>query len=153
MKRLSVIVMFVLSINYAQAQDFTFGVKAGLMATSYDNSVGGSSDTGFYAGGLVDFALTDKFRIEPAILFTALPDNKGLTVPVLVKYSFFEKFYAEAGPGINYSFDAKRDAFSPSFDLGASYDILENLFVDARADFGLSGYLSNNISVGAGYRF
>lgn len=145
--------MLVLAINCANAQDLTFGVKAGAMAISYDNSVGGSSDTGFYAGGFVDFALTDKFRLEPTFLVTILPDNKGISVPILVKYSFFEKFYAKAGPGINYSFDAKNDAFSPSFDLGASYDILENLFVDARADFGLSGYLANTISVGAGYRF
>jgi len=37
--------------------------------------------------------------------------------------------------------------------LGASYDIMENLFVDARADIGISGYLGTNILAGVGYRF
>jgi len=164
MKKVLLAAIAVFSFGFSNAQDVNFGVKAGLMASSYDygattyygyGSIGGSnaSDAGAFAGGFVDFAITDKFRLQPEVLLTIVPDNLGLSVPVMLKYSFFEKFYAMAGPGLNYSFDAISDEFSPSLNLGASYDIMENLFVDARADIGISGYLGTNILAGVGYRF
>lgn len=169
-----------LTFSFANAQDMKFGVKAGLFSSSYDGyrlhrdevrddyyyydyyDVYGAYDSntskvGLYVGGLVDFSLVDKFRLQPELTFSFVPDSDlgyiAVNVPVLVKYSFFDKFYAMAGPALNYALDGDDDQFSPSFDLGASYDLMEDFYVEIRGDIGLSGYLSHNINAGVGYRF
>ena len=178
MKKVLLTVLFVFVFSFANAQDMRFGVKAGLLASSYDgyrlhkdddegiyddyyflgNGAYGSneSNVGMYIGGLLDFELVDKFRLQPELNISIVPGDSGyiaLGVPVLVKYSFFDKFYAEAGPALNYAVDGDDDQFSPSFDFGATYDVMADFFVEVRADVGLGGYLGSNINAGVGYRF
>lgn len=167
MKKTLLTVFAFFALGFLHAQDMKFGVKAGLLSSSYDNYrnyyysdnvyrdryVYSNSEVGFYAGGFVDFKLIEDFRLQPGLEFNIVSDNKALSIPVLLKYSFFNKFYAMAGAGLNYSFDVEKKEFSPSFDLGASYDLMPDFFVEARVDIGLTGYLNSNIMAGAGYRF
>lgn len=168
MKKVLVTVLAFFAFGFIQAQDMEFGVKAGLLSSSYDNYRDNNyygdnlyydtyaysdSQVGFYVGGFVDFELMEDFRLQPGLEFNIVSDNKALSIPVLLKYSFFDKFYAMAGVGLNYSFDVEDKEFSPSFDLGASYDLMEDFFVEVRADIGLGGYLNSNVMAGAGYRF
>ncbi|SCY64630.1 hypothetical protein SAMN02927903_01900 [Flavobacterium caeni] len=160
-----------------QAQDMRFGVKAGFFASSYDghrlhrddrgrNDLyddyyylgydSNASNIGFYAGGLLEFDLVDDFKLQPELTFSVVPGDDGylaVNVPVLVKYSFFKNFYAQAGPALNYALDGDDDQFSPSFDFGASYDLFENFYTELRVDVGLGGYLGSNVNAGVGYRF
>ncbi|HMI06957.1 MAG TPA: hypothetical protein VK528_05400 [Flavobacterium sp.] len=180
MKKVLLTAIAIFAIGFTNAQDMHFGVKAGLFASSYDgyalhrkdnngfnddyyyNSVFGgaydsnTSNVGFYAGGLIEIAVADKFKVQPELTFSIVPGDDGylaVNVPVMVKYSFFDKFYAQAGPALNYAVDGDDDQFSPSFDLGASYDIMQNFYVEVRADIGIAGYLGTNINAGVGYRF
>lgn len=102
-------------------------------------------------------SLVDAFRIQPEFNVSFVPDNNygyiAVSVPVMVKYSFFDKFYAMAGPALNFAVDADSDQFSPSFNLGASYDLMEDFYVELRGDIGITGYLGHNINAGVGYRF
>lgn len=164
----------------SNAQEVRFGVKAGFFASSYDGyslhrddrgrndlydnyyfgSLGSydsnASNVGVYAGGLVEFDFIEDFKLQPELTFSVVPGDDGyiaVNVPVLLKYSFFKNFYAQAGPALNYAIDGDDDQFSPSFDFGASYDLFENFYVELRADIGIAGYLGSNINAGAGYRF
>lgn len=180
MKKVLLTALALAAFSFANAQDMKFGVKAGLLSSSYDGYRlhrdevvddynyydyydfygaydSNTSKAGIYIGGLLDFALMDKFRLQPELTFSFVPDSDlgyiAVNVPVLVKYSFFDKFYAMAGPALNYAIDGDDDQFSPSFDLGASYDVMENFYVEVRGDIGLSGYLGHTINAGVGYRF
>lgn len=167
----------ILFFGAAQAQEIRFGVKAGLFASSYDGRKlhrddrgrndlyddyyyfgydSNASGGGLYAGGLLEFDLVDDFKLQPELTFSVVPGNDGylaLNVPVLLKYSFFENFYAQAGPALNFALDGDDDQFSPSFDFGASYDLFENFYAELRVDIGLGGYLGSNVNAGVGYRF
>ncbi len=176
MKLIVSFVLFSLSVSSAIAQDIDFGVRGGLIATSYDayaidrkingevfndyNNyyINGSnkSSVGFYGGFTVSFELLKDLELQPEINLVGVPGEYGylaVSVPVMVKYSFFDKFYALAGPGASFATNAQRDNFSPTISLGATYDVLDNFYVELRAEFGLSGYLSSNLNAGVGYRF
>ena len=181
--------LVLLTIGFANGQGMKFGVKAGLLTSSYDGyslhskdkhnnyddyyydydynyygnyygygGVGNSntSNVGVYIGALVDFGLMDKVRLQPELNLSFAVDKDfgyvALNVPILVKYSFFKKFYAMAGPAFNYAIGGDDDQFSPSFDLGASYDIMPNFYVEVRGDIGVSGYLGHTVNAGVGYR-
>lgn len=181
MKKALLTALAIFAFAFTNAQEMRFGVKAGLFASSYDGyslhkkdnkgtysnnyydyyGLGGAYDSntsnvGFYAGGLIEFDFIDKFKLQPELTFSIVPGDDGylaVNIPVLVKYSFFDKFYAMAGPALNYAVDGDDDQFSPSFDLGASYDFMENFYVEVRADIGIAGYLGTNLNAGVGYRF
>lgn len=176
MKKIIFAVLTFSAVASVNAQDLKFGVKAGLLTSSYDgyrlhrddNRLDGygnypyygrltstESNVGFYAGGLLEFGLVNDFKLQPELTLTYVPGSLGyaaVNVPVLVKYSFFDKFYAQAGPALNFAVDGDDDQFSPSLDLGASYDLMDNFYVELRADIGLSGYLGTSLNAGVGYR-
>ncbi|MFT3793946.1 outer membrane beta-barrel protein [Flavobacterium sp.] len=178
MKKILLTALGFFAFFISNAQDIQFGVRGGILASAYDGYKlhkddnegiydgyyywgngaydSNESNVGVYAGATLDLELVDKFRIQPEFNITVVPGDSGyiaLGVPVMVKYSFFDKFYALAGPALNYAVDGDEDQFSPSFNLGATYDVMENFYVEARADIGISGYLGSNINAGVGYRF
>ena len=172
MKKTLLTLLAVFAFIAMNAQDMRFGVKAGFFASSYKdgnlnkkdynyyyvNNINAydSSNIGLYVGGLLEIPLVDKFMIQPELTLSVVPSDNGyiaVNVPVMVKYSFFNKFYAEAGPAINYAVDGDSEQLAPSFNLGATYDIMEDFYVELRADLGLGGYLKSNMNAGVGYRF
>jgi hypothetical protein len=180
MKNILLTAFAIFAFASSNAQEARFGVKAGFFASSYDGyslhredrgrndlydnyyfgSLGSydsnASKVGLYAGGLVEFDFLDDFKLQHELTFSVVPGDDGyiaVNVPVLLKYSFFKNFYAQAGPALNYAIDGDDDQFSPSFDFGASYDLFDNFYVELRVDIGLSGYLGSNFNAGAGYRF
>jgi opacity protein-like surface antigen len=66
-----------------------------------------------------------------------------------------EKINILAGPALFYNMDsAAKDKTTFNLDLGASYDITENFFVDPRYSLGLSGDTKvSHFLIGVGYRF
>ena len=147
---------------YATAQETTFGVKAGVDFTSakikYDLGPLGSgtttsSETGFFVGGFVTLGLSEGFAVQPEVLYVAISDLNFLSVPVLAKYSFAEKFHALTGPSFNYFLDAEEDEFKLNLDLGASYDVTENIDINAKYSLGFGDVAVNGVFVGAGYKF
>lgn len=104
----------------------TFGVKAGLNATTltkadnYDNDQ--KLKAGFHAGVFVNIPVAEKFSIQPELLFSQLgsktedsytyySDNyrfrqeydyklnlNYITLPVMVQYNILPQLYVEAGP-------------------------------------------------------
>lgn len=175
MKKIILTLAVVLTATFANAQkDMKFGVRGGIDMVSakspsyteeivpgFPVTVGGGtvSTTGFYVGGFADFSIADKLTLEPGINYhTASKDGYKfdyLSVPLTFKYQVADKINVLAGPTLFYSMDsADADKTRFNLDLGGSYDITENLFVDPRYSIGLTGDIKvNHLLIGVGYRF
>ncbi len=177
MKKIILTMAVVLTATFANAQkDMKFGVRGGLDIVSAKTpsyididpldptnptTVAGAttSTTGFYVGGFADFSIADKITLEPGINYhSASKDGYKfdyLSVPVTFKYQVADKINILAGPALFYNMDSdSEDKTTFNLDLGGSYDITENLFVDPRYSIGLSGDTKvNHFLIGVGYRF
>ncbi|WNM19005.1 porin family protein [Flavobacterium capsici] len=160
MKKIILTIAAVFAFGVASAQDLKYGAKAGLdlLSAKYDGA-GSVSATGFYVGGFVEFGIADKFALQPGVNYHAASkegvDFNYISIPVLAKYNVAEKFNLLAGPSLFYSMDSEdNDKTRFNLDLGASYDITENLFVDPRYSLGLTGDVKvSHFLIGLGYRF
>lgn len=146
---------------FATAQETRFGVKAGIDFATVEQTVtvmgftatGKGSETGFFVGGFAEIGVNESFALQPEVLYVAISDFSILNVPVLGKYTFAEKFNVMAGPSINYLLDAEEDKFKVNVDLGAGYDITEDIDVSARYSMGFGDVKVSGIYVGVGYKF
>lgn len=167
----------------AQAQDdakssssegMKFGVKAGLNMTNFTGDFDSDAKTSFYVGGLVDFTVSDKFHVQPEVLYSmeGADDDAGISylrVPVMAKYYVAEGFNIQAGPELAFKVATEEDVLddmtkSMDFGLGfgAGYEMSSGLMFDARYNLGLNniydgagGFDMKNtgFQIGLGYRF
>jgi len=169
MKKIILSAIAVCAFGFVSAQDMKFGVKAGVnMASAKVEFMGVSateSGTGFFVGGLAEFAMADNIKIQPEVLYHSLKINSTdfsfINVPVILKYYFTEEFAVNVGPSIYYFLDGDKmfkdsdqSTFKVNADVGASYDFGENLEVSARYSLGLMGDIKvSGIHLGVGYKF
>ncbi len=180
MKKVLLSAVALLAFGFANAQDskggstdMKFGVKAGYSSTNFTGDAdGGDARGGFYIGGLVDFAVSEKFHVQPKLMYsTEGADEAGvdyLRIPVMAKYYVAEGFSLQAGPEIAFKIAAEddiTDEFTKSMDFGlgfgAGYELASGLMFDARYNLGLSNisdidgadFGNAGIQIGLGYRF
>lgn len=170
---LAAVAVFGLGSVNAQSQ---FGVMAGYANITAKISFEGNSisgdESGFFVGGVADFAISEKFHIQPEVLYASANDASFLYVPLLAKYMVSEGFGLLAGPQANLSLeDAEEDVNSFGIDLtfGANYKINQNFFVEARYGFEITNRYNesgdfeveggdlkgsiNTLHIGVGYMF
>jgi len=183
MKNLLIILMVsgVFAWN-AQGQELHFGVKAGanfsnLKFSSDLGDVTPDGATSFYVGGLADIGFSEKFHVQPEILYSIEgaedADISFLNIPVMLKYYIIGGLNIQAGPQIGFILDAEggTDGLKSSnfgINFGAAYELAGGFFVDARYNLGLSDIsdievdpiFSGDVSLktkgfqlGVGYRF
>ncbi len=164
MKKIIFAAVAVLAFGFANAQNVRYGVKAGVNFANLTGDADGSSLAGFHAGGLVEIKLSDKFSVQPEILYSAQGSDFSegdfkdklkisyLNVPVMAKYYVIKKLNVEAGPQIGFLLSAKdvdgnaKDGLkSVDFGLnfGAGYDFTENFFGGVRYNLGLLNVADN----------
>jgi hypothetical protein len=161
MKKFILSILAVAAFGTANAQDIKFGVKAGVdfavAKAKFDTGFGtveaSSSETGFFGGAFVNIGLNEKFSIQPEVLFIAIKDFNTVSVPVLGKYTIFDKFSAMAGPSFNYFLDAEEDEFKVNLDLGAMYQFTDNFDANAKYSLGFGDVQVSGFFVGVGYTF
>lgn len=158
MKKLLLMAALIAGTVVAQAQETKFGVKAGVDFASVKVDMGplGSgtaSETGFFAGAFVDMGISEKFSIQPEVLYVAVTDMNFLSVPVLAKYQIADSFDLAAGPSLNYFLDAEEDEFKVNVDFGAMYGITEEFEINAKYSLGMGDVAVSGVFVGAGYKF
>jgi long-subunit fatty acid transport protein len=131
MKKIILSAVAVIAFGITNAQSTKFGLKAGLNVANQVYSGTGapipSSIIGFNLGGFLDVKITDKFHIQPELLYSTqgskfnMPVPSGgiyyntentfmlayLNIPVMFKYYAAEKFSLEAGPQIGFLVDSK----------------------------------------------
>lgn len=161
MKKLFFAAAAVLAFGAVSAQETKFGVKAGVdfatvevkgtfMGVDYTAK---GSETGFFVGGFVEIGVSDSFAIQPEVNYVAISDSNMLTVPVLGKFKFAEKFAAYVGPSMNYMLDAEEDEFKVNVDAGLGYQFTDNIDASARYSMGFGDVKVSGVFVGVGYKF
>lgn len=169
MKKLFLSAIAVCAFGITSAQDMNFGVKAGVNMASAKFDVGGGSvsesGTGFFVGGLAEFSIGEKMKLQPELLYQILTisdaDFSFINVPVIFKYYVTDEIAVNAGPAIQYFLDgdkvfeaADESTFKVNLDFGGSYDITENFEASLRYSAGLMGDLKvSGIQLGVGYKF
>lgn len=173
MKKVILSAIAVLAFGFANAQDVKFGVKGGLNIASISPNEGGSSKIGFNLGGFADIKISDKFHVQPELLYSGQGEKNefsGVTVnsnlnyiniPVMAKFFVAEGFNIQAGPQLGFLLSADvsgngqsvsiKDQFKTvdfGVNFGLGYDIGENMMVDLRYNLGLGG-LAKDLPSGA----
>jgi opacity protein-like surface antigen len=132
-----------------------FGVKAGYSAAYLNVSVDSFSETedisGFYIGVFADLYLSNSFNFQPELIYANYSEDGEssaiLQLPLLIKYKPIAKLGILAGPQLDYLLNEedaevlKRLGFGLS--VGASYDITQNIIIEARYTFGLSNRIDD----------
>ena len=182
MKKIILTMAAVFAVSFANAQDkkggssdMKFGVKAGYLSSNFTGDAdGGDARSSFYIGGLVDFAVSEKFHVQPELLYSMEGNGEDegnldfIRIPVLAKYYVADSFSLQAGPEFAFKIAAENeltDEFTKSLDyglgIGAGYELESGLFFDARYNLGLANISdvdgfdvgTSSIQVGLGYRF
>lgn len=161
------------------ASETNFGLKGGYTSLTLKVSAEGNSASdnvgGFYIGAFAEFNASEKFMIQPEVVFASYSEDGEssgvLMVPVLGKYMANEDFGILFGPQFDYltneedSEGLKR--FGIGLALGASVDVSDEVYIDARYTFGISNRIDgdleglegfditarfNYLQIGIGYR-
>ena len=159
-----VAVITMVSVN---AQNF--GLRAGLDSGTLKAEYGGESDsdseTGFYIGVFTDIEISETFNLRPEINYVSIEDLDQIQIPVLASFEVAESFNLLAGPNFGFILDSGEGMKSLNLGLnaGASFEIAENVLIEARYNFGLTDLLDVDISgasvkmsefqVGVAYKF
>lgn len=168
MKKIILTVAAVFAFGFANAQETKFGVKGGLNVANLtgDEDEDNSSKVGFHLGGFVEIKVSDKFSVQPELLFSTqgtkfeetvlgtLVEYKTnlsyLNIPVMAKYYVAEGFSLEAGPQIGFLTSAKYKIESEGNESEVDgKDDFES--VDFGVNFGAGYDFTENLSVGLRY--
>lgn len=137
--------------------------KVSANASSLLSNTTTTTKSGFYIGVAArDIELGGKFKIQPEAKLIIVEDLNVINVPILVKFNVAEKFNLYAGPSLGLLLDAPNGvkSFNYGADIGASYDLSEKLFLNARYDLGLADLSDfsgasiklSNLLFGVGYK-
>lgn len=179
MKKIILTIAVMFAIGTAIAQEAKFGIKGGFVNANYGaDADDGDARSSFYFGGLVDLSITEKFHIQPELLYTMEGNDEDefdlnfIRIPVMAKFYVAEGFNIQAGPEVAFvagGGEAKDFLKSTDFALGfgAGYEFSSGLLIDARYNLGLSDLndfpvgsglegakiTQNSFNLGLGYRF
>lgn len=168
MKKLFMFFVCAAALGTANAQ-VKFGPKAGLNLADITGSdaTGYKMKAGIYAGGFARLHLSEKFAIQPELLYSGQGSKyetnvegtiiKGdvnlnyITIPVMAQYHLPMGLYLETGPQIGFLASAKAKSGGSSTDIkdqfkstdfswgaGAGFQLPMGLGFNARYNFGLS---------------
>lgn len=162
-KNILTIAFAVIGLFTVNAQEAGFKAGVNFASLSGDDSAELNSRTSFHVGFTIDFEISDRFAIQPELLYS----NQGATfdagrsedvtirlgyinVPILASYAVIPGLSLQAGPqvGFNISSDVEFDGETEDIDnletvdlalaLGAQYELEQGLFFQARYNLGLS---------------
>jgi hypothetical protein len=165
MKKIILTVVAVFAFGFANAQETKFGIKGGLNLANFSGDIeDGSNLTGINIGGFAEIKLSDKFALQPEVMFSGQGSDSDegsfnltyINVPLMAKYYVADKFNLEAGPQIGFltsaklkmdgnSIDSKRFFNSTDFGInfGAGYDFTEKFSAGVRYNMGVSNIFSD----------
>ncbi|MCV9934169.1 PorT family protein [Flavobacterium sp. LS1R47] len=173
MKKITLSIVAVLAFGFANAQEVKFGVKGGInLSTLTGDMEDASSKVGFQVGGFAEIKLSDKFSVQPELLYSTQGAKEKsnvfdadamelvsadfttklayINVPVMAKYYVAEKFSLEAGPQIGFLVSAKGKMSgggdSQEEDIKDFYKS-----IDFGVNFGAGYDFTENLSAGVRY--
>src|SRR5690606_27624389 len=110
--------VFAIGFSANAQQEVKFGPKAGVNFATISNVEDSKMLTGFYVGGVAEIKFTDKFSIQPELMYSAqgvkqesnytiagITINESLTakydyinIPIMAKYYVYDGLSVELGP-------------------------------------------------------
>ena len=107
----------ILTVTTVNAQEPSFGLKAGFNSLSIRVSAEGvsasESASGFYLGAFGDFEVSEKFNIQPELQFISISEDgensSFIALPIMAKYKASEKFNILVGPQLDLLLDEEAD--------------------------------------------
>lgn len=166
------------AISFVSSAQVRFGAKAGVNVANWltEKDEGFGRKFGLHAGGLATISISDKFSIQPELVYSAQGcETLGSTndviklnthyvnLPILAQFRTKSGFYLESGPQVGYLLSAKAKsgnetvdfkAQSKSIDLslvvGLGYQHASGIGVDARFNYGLSTINDGTLKVNNG---
>jgi opacity protein-like surface antigen len=160
-------IIAVLGLTSLQAQEVTFGAKAGVNFANLSGDLDDAdSKIAFHVGGVAEIKITEKFSVQPELLYSALGAKYEeedysekinldyISIPLLAKYYIAEGFSVEAGPQIGFLISAKSE-YEETFE-GETTKGTEDLkdFIKGSnlgLNFGLGYKLNNGLNFGTRY--
>lgn len=170
MKKLLLLFLVIsLSLSGLQAQDISYGLKAGVNLSKFHSDDDAYNDmsegrTGFHLGAVVEFSLSDKVSIQPELFFSSLGDKISdtmvgdselvnvdselqfnyISLPVMIKYYATKNIFFEAGPQLDFLSSAKGQTyFSNHFES----EVVDEF--DSKDHYETTSY---GLSFGVGYK-
>jgi len=159
---LLLVVIFIATTSIAQV---SAGLKVGASFASVEAAAMGvkastSNRTALALGGFVNFSVSEKFKIQPELLYQGMGGSvdgetfksEYINIPVLAQYAVTQNFKIEAGPQFGILASSKsagediKDAFKTSdFQLlfGASINVTDAIGIGARYGTSMSSIASN----------
>ncbi|WP_417370079.1 porin family protein [Gelidibacter japonicus] len=165
-KLILITALAVFGFNLSNAQDVSFGVKGGVNLATFtgDDSAEAKGITSYHVGGLVDIEITEKFSVQPEVIYSVQGADSDLgdfrldyiNVPVLAKFMIVDGLSLEGGPQIGFLTSSKLENedikdFVKKTDFGAvlglGYLLDGGLNFAARYNFGLSNISDSDLDV------
>ncbi|NIF05258.1 PorT family protein [Chryseobacterium sp. Tr-659] len=162
----------------------SFGVKAGFNGSTLTRGDGYNYDNnekikpGFHAGVFVHIPVTEKFSVQPELLFSQLGSKSDynyrttsdnyrmtqhysytttlnyITLPLMVQYNILPQLYVEAGPEFGLLLGGKTKGDLTTIEMTGSTLIVEhNEHVSKSIPMSLLNRFNFGIGIGAGYYF
>lgn len=156
---LSLLAVAAMGLSANAQQVVKFGPKAGVNFANLNGEDDASSITSFHVGAFAEIFFTDKFAIQPELLYSmqgASIESMGaesemkldyINIPIMAKYYVIDRLAVEAGPYVGFLMKADFEGvdfkdYTKSVDfglgLGASYNLDNGFFGGARYNLGLS---------------
>ncbi|RZJ50010.1 MAG: PorT family protein [Flavobacterium sp.] len=176
MKRNILVIAAILMFGLSNAQETKFGLKGNLNISNFTGDTEGldlKSRVGFNVGGFVAIKISEKFTLQPEVLYSAQGtniDNFGadiegnfytadvkfklayINIPVMFKYYAAEKFNIEAGPQIGFLTSAKTSTKVNGFNQTVEQDVKDNFeSIDFGVNLGVGYDFTEHFSAGARY--
>lgn len=144
----------------ANAQEVTFGVKAGVNFANFSGDDADNLDgrTAFHVGGVANFGISELFSVQPELLYSAQGVEQTfegvtgkvqvdyLNLPVLAKFMIADGLSIHAGPQVGFLLSAKAKGGEETMDIK---DELKG--TDFSGVLGLGYQMDNGLNFGARY--
>lgn len=162
-KNLLSAVLIILLCTTAQAQEISFGLKAGYNLSEIknsDNMYDYGLRGGLHIGGLAELTLSDRFSLQSELFYSQQGASKTtydwpyiyedeiilnyINLPVLAKFYIVEGLAIEAGPQVGYLLKAEQTDIRRQ-DIGIDSDIKDHL---RTIDFSIAGGVSYEFPLG-----
>lgn len=157
------LVLMTSAFSFAQGTP-KIGISGGLLNSNVNfdftlSSLNATNNTGFYIGLAADIPATDKFHLQPELLYGSAGDLGYVLLPVMAKFYVAGPFHLQAGPQFSFSTtldDIKNTVGSAIELIDSDYDgSIEDTFKTVGVDFGFgAGFdATDQLTVQARYSF
>jgi len=171
MKKIILSAMAVFAFGFMNAQEVSFGAKAGLNIANLSGDVEDTESLmGLHVGAFAEINFSERFSFQPELLYSMQgakmeESELGVTMesklklgyinlPLMVKFYAAENFFLEAGPQVGFLMSAKSEweTSGGGASLSGDEDVKDDFkSIDFGLNFGLGYNFTENLSVGARY--